>query len=76
MQSYQQTDAFKSRFRNPLKVKARKAVWNLLRYGKLQKQPCEQCTAPKVEAHHDDYEKPLDVRWVCRSHHTAIHASA
>ena len=27
-----------------------------------------------VVAHHDDYSKPLDVRWLCRSHHMQLHA--
>jgi hypothetical protein len=24
--------------------------------------------------HHDDYSKPLDVRWFCRRHHLLHHA--
>lgn len=37
------------------------------------KQPCEVCGAEKSEAHHDDYTKPLSVRWLCRSHHRLHH---
>lgn len=27
----------------------------------------------EVEAHHDDYSKPLGVRWLCRDDHKAWH---
>jgi len=43
------------------------------RRGKLVPQPCEKCAAEKVEAHHDDYDKPLQVRWLCRSCHVEHH---
>ena len=39
----------------------------------LEKKPCEVCGSEKVDAHHDDYLKPLDVRWLCRKHHMQVH---
>lgn len=27
----------------------------------------------KVQAHHDDYSKPLEVRWLCVPHHALHH---
>ena len=45
-----------------------------IKAGKLIKQPCEVCnTENDVQAHHDDYGKPLDVRWLCRTHHREHH---
>ncbi len=43
------------------------------RYGKLIPEPCEKCGSREVEMHHDDYSKPLEVRWLCRPHHLAYH---
>jgi hypothetical protein len=38
-----------------------------LRRGKLTKKPCERCASEKVEMHHEDYSKPLEVVWLCRT---------
>ena len=57
----------------PNKEKARVTVHNAVKRGKLQKRPCEVCGASRVDAHHADYAKPLDVRWLCRRHHMELH---
>lgn len=54
------------------KFRARSAVSNALRSGRLVKFPCEVCGEHKVEAHHDDYARPLEVRWLCHLHHRAL----
>jgi hypothetical protein len=41
--------------------------------GILTKQPCEVCGKLRVDAHHDDYNRPFDVRWLCRLHHNEHH---
>jgi len=50
--------------------------------GKLIRQPCENCGQnvgepgiKRIEAHHDDYNKPLQVRWLCAACHKAWHAA-
>jgi len=58
---------------NPIKRKAHIAVGNALRDGKLKPDNCEICGNPKAQAHHDDYSKPLDVRWLCTTHHAEWH---
>lgn len=65
----------KQRTQHPEKNKARVAVGNAIRDGKLTKQPCFECGAP-AEAHHPDYSQPLDVVWLCPKHHKAVHDMA
>lgn len=50
---------------------AHKLVMYAIRLG-LLKRPleCEVCKSNiKIEGHHDDYSKPLEVRWICKSCH-------
>jgi len=54
-------------------AKAHNAVATAINNGKLIPQNCEICGKGKVEAHHDDYNKPLEVRWLCKSHHKLLH---
>lgn len=46
-----------------------------LRAGLVKPLPCWVC-GEKAEAHHPDYSAPLDVVWLCRSHHKQAHALA
>lgn len=41
--------------------------------GILVSGPCEVCGIAEVQAHHDDYSNPLQVRWLCAKHHTDHH---
>ena len=69
----------KQRKANPQKTRARDAVAKAMRDGRLTRKPCEVCGCDQSEAHHEDYAKPLNVVWLCRTHHmqrhrTSIHA--
>lgn len=55
---------------------ARDQVKKAIEKGLLVRRPCEVCGASRVDAHHDDYGKPLDVRWLCPPHHREHHAKA
>ena len=46
---------------------------NAVRDGKIIPQPCMVC-GRKAEAHHPDYDTPLDVVWLCPPHHAQAHA--
>ena len=58
---------------NPAKYAAHLAVRRALVAGSLEKQGCEVCGSPAVDAHHACYAAPLDVRWLCRCHHVRLH---
>ena len=58
---------------NPEKRAAHLAVQSALKKKLLTKQPCNVCGAPKVEAHHENYEQPLNVVWLCSTHHAEHH---
>lgn len=55
-----------------IKIRAREKCAYAVLIGQIVKQPCE-CGAEQSEAHHDDYSKPLDVRWLCKPCHGAAH---
>jgi hypothetical protein len=55
------------------KVAARVFTMRAINQGMLIRKPCEVCGLEKVDAHHDDYTKPLEVRWLCRKHHLEHH---
>lgn len=43
-----------------------------LRRGNLTKEPCK-CGNSDSEMHHADYDKPLEVEWLCRACHLDHH---
>lgn len=59
----------------PEKKLARQTVMWALRLGVLIKpNSCERCKNEiKLEAHHHDYSKPLEVNWFCRLCHAQLH---
>jgi len=55
------------------KLLARRTAQRAIKSGRLFPQPCESCGVSQVEAHHGDYAKPLDVRWLCSDCHRKLH---
>jgi transposase-like protein len=56
-----------------LKVRARGLANVAVSRGKLVPQPCQKCGKEEADKHHDDYAKPLEVRWLCRRCHKQHH---
>lgn len=63
--------------RHPEKARAYVLVRLAINRGDLVRQPCEVCgTTEQINAHHEDYSKPLDVMWLCAMHHRMHHGKA
>ncbi len=53
--------------------RVRNQVRDAVKRGDLVREPCEECGAMPTEGHHDDYSRPLDVRWLCVRCHGLEH---
>jgi hypothetical protein len=75
MKKYRQRECVKAAYRryrrenyDPKKMAARNKA------RALERKPCEVCrSSTKIEAHHDDYDKQLEVRWLCAACHREWH---
>ena len=62
----------KFRINNPKKIRAQQ----LARYYIQERQKCSVEGCKEIgERHHHDYDRPLDIIWLCRKHHKQIHRS-
>lgn len=62
---------------------AKLAYQTAIRRGELiPDEVCERCGGvpclgmKRLDGHHDDYSRPLDVRWLCRPCHRRVHLEA
>ncbi len=60
---------------SPEKVLARSILNGAVKNGTLDKPPlCSKCGSPRrINGHHPDYEKPLEVDWLCPICHAEAH---
>lgn len=64
------------RDKNPHKQAAHVEVSKAKRDGVLVPLSCAECGEAETEAHHENYNRPLEVQWLCRSCHTKLHKAA
>ena len=62
--------------KNKHKASAHEKVKRAVYSGTLIKLPCGVCGNVKAQAHHEDYNKPLDVMWLCATHHRRQHLAS
>jgi len=68
MRKWRETHPLSAKQRKRHNVRALARVYK--KRGKLIPEPCQVCGATeKIEMHHEDYAKPLDVQWMCRPCH-------
>ena len=63
----------KWREKNREKVRAHSRFKYAVKTGKVNREPCEVCGDENSHGHHEDYSKPLEVRWLCLKHHFGEH---
>ena len=64
---------FRDKSPDPIKERARRTLASEVRAGRIKRMPCEVCGEPNAHAHHPDYARPYEVRWLCPFHHTEVH---
>lgn len=55
------------------KIYSRSRLSRAKKSGKIEVRPCSVCGDTKVQGHHKDYDKPLEVVWLCDKHHRELH---
>ena len=60
-------------YKYPIRVRALIEFRRALKNGKIKRFPCKVCGEEKVHGHHEDYNKPLKIIWLCSKHHRRVH---
>lgn len=80
--AYQKTIAFKEshlaanekyRKNHPQKKYAQGVLARAVSSGKVERLPCFVCGELCSEGHHPNYDAPVDVIWLCDTHHKEVH---
>lgn len=74
----QKREQFKRRIKDPVEWQkniCRQRTRRAIKSGYLVPQPCEKCGEENSQAHHEDYNKPELIKWLCSKCHAAEHRS-
>lgn len=55
------------------KANARSYANEYLKRGKLKREPCQECKFEVTQFHHEDYDRPLEIKHLCRACHLELH---
>ena len=72
---YRESDR-RRRAKDPDKIRARQKVFEAIAAGRIDRPTtCSTCgnTHSRIEGHHEDYSKPLEVIWLCAPCHGKLH---
>ena len=61
------------RHQDKRRIAAHNAVARAISAGHLIRQPCERCGSFQSLAHHENYDRKLDVVWLCQRCHKQRH---
>lgn len=55
------------------KILTRTTTRNAIYNGKIEKKPCQECGNKDSQAHHENYDKPFEIIWLCKNCHHKLH---
>ena len=65
--------AMRTREKNKKHITARNKIDYLISSRKIERGTCAICGSSKnVEAHHENYDEPYIIIWLCRKHHDEV----
>ena len=61
--------------RHPIAERASYILNYAIKKGIIKQLPCEVCGNETAHGHHNNYDEPLEVIWLCHKHHKWVHAN-
>lgn len=58
---------------NSRKKWCRQVTYRAVQSGKIKRGACVVCGSENSEAHHESYDNPMAITWLCPTHHKQLH---